>query len=170
MSVFSIGNLESSNVFFNAKYKRSYYCTAPALWQGFFISKILAAFIFLVDKCYNFKEVFRTMTNHWCTYHKYGVYQGHFSSRPMTKHCCTYRYKIIFISIISSRPMTKHWCTYLNIFLAKYQFVLDLWQITDVHIIFKDRLFRIKRCIFITKFKRSRYCTTSALWQRLFCV
>ena len=47
-------------------------------------------------------------------------------------------------------------------------FVLDLWQIKDVHIIFEYRLFRTKRCIFNTKFKRSYYCTAPTLWQGLF--
>ena len=46
--------------------------------------------------------------------------------------------------------------------------VLDLWQIMDVHDGFWFRLFRIKQGIFYIEFKHSRYCTASALWQRLF--
>ena len=48
ISILNVGYLESSNVFFNAKYKRSYYCTAPTLWQGLFLfQKFPAVFILL---------------------------------------------------------------------------------------------------------------------------
>ena len=46
--------------------------------------------------------------------------------------------------------------------------ILDLWQNIDVHVGFWFRLFRIKQGIFYIEFKHSRYCTASALWQRLF--
>ena len=64
ISFLSIGYLESSDVFLIQSLNAVVTVPPQPYGRGFFISKISGSIYLTFDKCYNFKEVFRTMTKH----------------------------------------------------------------------------------------------------------